>query len=190
MALVTDYRSSKVVQSGKQPLDFPAPLVPPQLPAIPGAELAPVAQVGCNYLDPACFQACVQRVTVIRPIDDQPLRPFSDQARRQPHFMRASTHDAYGDRKTRIVCHYHELRTFAPLGLPHFATTKAQSMKHSFRFGPPRGLQVMRHGTQNRLHKPSPHPALESTTARLVWRVSIRQVFPGRTGTQDPQNAV
>jgi hypothetical protein len=49
----------------------------------------------------------------------------------------------YGDRKTMAVCHSHDLRTFAPLGLSHaeppfFATTKVPSMKHSDRSSLPR----------------------------------------------------
>ena len=50
--------------------------------------------------------------------------------------MRRAARNVYGEWKTRAVCHHHELRTLAPLGLsdaaaPFFATTKVPSMKHS-----------------------------------------------------------
>jgi hypothetical protein len=56
--------------------------------------------------------------------------------------MRASKPRVDGDRKTRAVCHCHELRTFAPLGLSHtsapfFATTNVPSIKHSSKSSSP-----------------------------------------------------
>jgi hypothetical protein len=56
--------------------------------------------------------------------------------------MRRSRLCVDGDRKTSAVCHCHELRTFAPLGLSHFeppflATMNVPSMKHSLKSKPP-----------------------------------------------------
>jgi hypothetical protein len=60
--------------------------------------------------------------------------------------MRRSRRRVNGDRKTKAVCHRHELRTFAPLGLSHpaapfLATTNVPSMKHSDRSRSPRTLR-------------------------------------------------
>ena len=33
-------------------------------------------------------------------------------------------------------------------------------------------------------------PALKPPMARLIGRIAIRQVFPGRAGTEDPEDAV
>jgi hypothetical protein len=57
--------------------------------------------------------------------------------------MRASTGHVHRDRKTKAVCHCHELRTFAPLGLSHveapfFARINVPSMKHSVKSRWPR----------------------------------------------------
>jgi hypothetical protein len=54
-------------------------------------------------------------------------------------FMRRSTCNVNGERKTKAVCHGHDLRTLAPLGLSHttpavFATTKVPLMKHADRW--------------------------------------------------------
>jgi len=59
--------------------------------------------------------------------------------------MRRSTANGYGDRKTRAVCHCHDLCTFAPLGFSHplapfFAMTKVPSMKHSVKSRSPRSF--------------------------------------------------
>lgn len=60
--------------------------------------------------------------------------------------MRTSTCCAYGDRKTSTVCHCHEFRTFAPLGLSHLsppflAPTKVPSIKPSLTSIPPRSYR-------------------------------------------------
>jgi hypothetical protein len=60
--------------------------------------------------------------------------------------MRRSTFQVNGDRKTRAVCHCHDLRTFAPLGLSHcpspfLADTNVPSMKHSDRSSWPRSFK-------------------------------------------------
>jgi hypothetical protein len=61
---------------------------------------------------------------------------------------RRSRRCEYGDRRAMAVCHCHELRTFAPLGLSHteppfFATTKVPSMKHSERSSFPRSRKCL-----------------------------------------------
>src|ERR687888_788636 len=62
--------------------------------------------------------------------------------------MWRSTSNGYGDRKTSAVCHCHDLRTFAPLGLSHplspfFAITNVPSIKHSLRSKSPRSFKSL-----------------------------------------------
>ncbi len=124
MTLVAHHQSSEVAQLGAQALDLPTPSIASQLTPILSAWLASVAPMGGNHLDPASGQACIQWVAVIRPISNQSFRWLGGEAACQGgfnecDFMGASTCDADGDRKTSAVCHCHELRTFAPLGLSH-----------------------------------------------------------------------
>ena len=147
MTFIAHDQPPEIAQPGKQALNLPTPLVPPQFATILRLRPSPVATMRSNHLDAPFRQTPVQPVTVIGTVSDQPLRQVwgetcLQRSFDQGHFMRASTCDGYGDRKTSAVCHCHELRTFAPLGLSHpeapfFATTKVPSMKHSSRSKPP-----------------------------------------------------
>ena len=93
-------------------------------------------------------QLRVETITVVGAIADQKGRLSSNMAVGESildkgDFMRASRRRVDGDWKTSTVCHCHELRTLAPLGLSHgeapfFAATKAASMKHSDKSSLPR----------------------------------------------------
>jgi hypothetical protein len=130
-----------VLQPRKQPLDFPAPLVAPQLPPVLRLRLLPVALVRRDHLNVECLQLRIQRVRVVRLVADQSFRllidkPLDESFSHKGDFMRRSRCRVDGDRKTSRVCHCHELRTLAPLGLsdssaPFLATTKVPSIKHS-----------------------------------------------------------
>jgi hypothetical protein len=74
--------------------------------------------------------------------------------------MRRSRGGTQGERKTKTVCHCHELRTFAPLGRSHtsapfFATTKVPSMKHSDRSSLPRSFRSRANASRVRSNVPS-----------------------------------
>jgi len=151
MTLIAYWQSPEVAQPGKQALNFPAASIASQLTAVLGLWFTSVSAMWCNQLNAILGQSLVQWVAVIGAVTDQALRFLSDKGmlqRRlnQGYFMRASTCDAYGERKTSAVCHCHDLRTFAPLGLSHpwppfLATTKVPSMKHSLRSRSPRSLR-------------------------------------------------
>ncbi len=76
---------------------------------------------------------------MLRPLIGKTLiESFADKC----DFMHPSRHHVNGDSKTRAVCHRHELRTFAPLGLSHskslfLATTNVPSIKHSLKSSSP-----------------------------------------------------
>src|SRR5512132_642112 len=129
---------AKVLKPREQPLDLPAPLITPQRSAILRLGFRSVRFVRRNHLDALLLEFFVKRVGVIRLIANQSLRlfigkNFSESCLDRGDFMRASRRRVYGERKTIAVCHRHELRTLAPLGLSHseapfLATTNVPSM--------------------------------------------------------------
>ena len=142
---------SEVLKPSEQALNLPSSLVAPQRSAVLRRGFLSVRLVRCNHLDASFSQLFIQRVRVISFIANQSLRlligknlseSFSDKG----DFMRRSRRRVDGERKTSAVCHRHELRTFAPLGLSHpespfFATINVASMKHSDKSKSPRSLR-------------------------------------------------
>src|ERR1051325_9919264 len=132
---------AKVLQPRKQPLNFPSPFITAEFAPVLRLRFHPIRFMRRDQLNTYFLQFLVQRVGVICLVTNQPFglllcealhKSFSDKG----DLMRRSRFRVDGDRKTRAVCHCHELRTFAPLGLPHFeppflATMKVPSMKHS-----------------------------------------------------------
>jgi hypothetical protein len=145
--IMTNLNSSEVLQPGKQALNLPTPGIATQRASILSGRLLAVGLVRSNHLDALFLQSFVQWVTVVGSITDQSFRFFFRKslfqgAFHQLHFMRRSTSNGYGERKTSAICHCHELCTFAPLGFSHpvapfLAMTKLPSMKHSVRSSPP-----------------------------------------------------
>jgi hypothetical protein len=121
---MTGLDPSKVLQPGKQALDLSAVSIAPQRSAILSGRLPAVGLVRNNQFDALLAQPFIQRVTVIGSISDQSFRTFLgktafERSFDQSDFMRRSTFNGYGDRKTSAICHCHELCTLAPLGLSH-----------------------------------------------------------------------
>jgi hypothetical protein len=118
-----------------------------------------------NHLDPLLSEFFIQRVRVLSLIANQSLRSFigknlSESFSDQGDFMRRSRRRVDGERKTRAVCHRHELRAFAPLGLSHsespfLATTNVPSIKHSDRSRSPRSLRSCARASSTLRHVPS-----------------------------------
>lgn len=141
LIVVSHNQSSVVLQPGKEPLYFPPPPVTPQAPPILCRSLSPIVSVWSYHLYPFLCQLLIQWVTIVCLIPYKMLRPLIGKTLGKSvldkgDLMRASRRRVDGDRKTRAVCHCHELRTFAPLGLSHpkspfFATINVPSMKHS-----------------------------------------------------------
>ena len=147
---MTNLNSSKVVQPGKQAFDFPTSFVPSQDSSILGSRLLAVRLVWRNQLNSLLLQTRIERVAVIGSVTDEWFGQFFGEPPvqrlfHQFHFMRRSRSNGYGKRKTRAICHCHELCILAPLGFSHprapfLAITKLPSMKHSVRSKPPRSL--------------------------------------------------
>jgi hypothetical protein len=147
---MTSLYSPKVLQPGKEAFDLPALAIAPQGSAILSDWLLAVGFMRCDQFDALFAQSLIQRITVIGSITNQSLRTLLRKtvlqcSFDQSDFMRRSTFNGYGDRKTSAICHCHELCTLAPLGFSHpappfFAMTNVPSMKHSVKSSLPRSL--------------------------------------------------
>lgn len=148
MIFVTHNNSPKVLQPRKQSLDFPASFVAAKFPSILRFRLLSIGFVRRNQLDVEFFLLFIQRVRIICFVANQFFRSlvgksFADGSLDQFDFVRRSTRRVNGERKTKAVCHCHELRTLAPLGLsdreaPFLADTNVPSMKVSDKSSHPR----------------------------------------------------
>src|ERR1041384_1665571 len=159
MILITHQNPPVVLQPRKQPLDFPAPLVAPQLPPALRIGLPTVALVRRNHLNAERPKLCIQRVRIVGFIADQSFGLVIDKALDESFTdkgdcMRRSRCRVDGDRKNSAVCHCQERRTPPPPRLPDcsapfLATTKVPSMKRS--------VSLARHGCGGlRLRSPRP----------------------------------
>ena len=148
MIFVTNNDLSVVLYPGKESFNFPSPFVTPKLATVLRFCFLSVSLMRRNQLNPNFSQLLIERVTVISFIADQFFRHLLDQSTierfsNKSDFMRRSTRCVNGERKTSAICHCHELRTFAPLGLsnpeaPFLAETNVPSIKHSDKSNLPR----------------------------------------------------
>jgi hypothetical protein len=154
-----------LVQPCKQAFDLPPSLIPSEFSAIlcrrPDA-IAPVRRDQLNVID---GEFCIERITVVGAIPDKSSRQSKgdgliDGSFDKGDFMWASRSRVQGDWKTCSVRNCHELRTFAALGLSHFAppffaTTKVPSMKHSDKSISPLTSRSCASASSNRASVPS-----------------------------------
>lgn len=148
MIFITHDYSSKVLQPRKQTLDLPASFVAAKFSAVLRLRLLSIGFVRRNQLDVQFFQLFVERIRIICFVADYSARSligkaFCDGAFGEFDFVRRSTCRVNGERKTKAVCHCHELRAFAPLSLSHckapfLADTKVPSIKVSDKSSLPR----------------------------------------------------
>jgi hypothetical protein len=110
-------------------------------------------------------ELCIERITVVGTISNKSLGEshgdsFIDGSLDKGDFMRTSSIRVDGEWKTCSVRNCHELRTFAALGLSHFAppffaTMKVPSMKHSDKSMSPRSSRSRANAVSNRSSVPS-----------------------------------
>jgi hypothetical protein len=138
VSVVPDEDASIVLKPGKEPFDFPAMLVSSQRAAVLGRRLDAVVSVRRDHFNALAGELLIEDVAVVGAIADQANgsrseKPFFESIVNKGDFVRRSRRKVDGERKTRAVCHCHELRTFAPLGFsdpeaPFFAIMKVASM--------------------------------------------------------------
>lgn len=148
MIIETNQNPTEILQPREQAFDLPASFVTPQLSAVLRFRSFAICLVRRDHFSFKLRQLFVQRIGVVSLIADQSARSLVGKARKESlfdksDFMRRSRFRVDGERKTKAICHCHELRTFAPLGLSHseapfFATINVPSIKHSDKSKPPR----------------------------------------------------
>ena len=183
--------TTKVLQPSEQPLDFPAPFVAAQDSTVLGGGLDPIGTVRCDQFDALALERSVQFIAVVGLVPDQSLRGIGDKPvfnsiLDKGDFMWRSRCNVYGDRKTMAVCHSHDLRTFAPLGLSHceapfFATTKVPSMKHSDRSSLPRLRRSSARASRTALSVPA-----STHSWKRRWQVWYEGKRPGKSAQGAP----
>lgn len=164
MIIVPNQQPPEIAQPGKEALNFPSPAVTTESPPVLSRRFLAGQPMRSNQFHSPVFQAVVQRIGVISLVANQPSRFGLHKASfhsgfHKGRFVRGSARYATGDRKTRAVCHCHELRAFAPLGLSHaeppfFADTNVPSIKHSDKSNPPRSLRSSARTLKTRFNTP------------------------------------
>jgi len=150
---ITDNKTTKIMHPGKQAFDTPSFSIATQRSAVLGIGFDSVISMRRNYFDTILLKFAIKRIRVIRSITDESLgsrlkETMLESLSNKGDFMRRSRRNVYGERKTRAICHCHELSPLAPLGFsdtgaPFFATTKVASMKHSLRLNLPRSSKSL-----------------------------------------------
>ena len=126
MALVTHDQPPKVAEPGEEPLDLPTPPLLMQRAPILRLGLRAAPTMRCDHLDTQLCQGCIQRVGIVGPVADQAAgqgvyKAGVERGGDEADLVRRSRGGTSGERKTKAVCHCHELRAFAPLGRSHAA---------------------------------------------------------------------
>src|SRR2546423_14693836 len=184
--------AAEVLKPCVQPLDLPAALVAPQLPAVLRPRLLPVRAVRRDQLDAARGQLGVERVGVVSLVADQSVRLSGDETLNESFsdkgdFIRASRRRVDGEWKTSIVCHHHEFRAFAPLSLtdgapPFLAVTNVPSMKHSLKSTSPRSRRSSARASSTLRSVPS-----RDHRWNLRWQVWYGGDLSGKCSHPPPQ---
>jgi len=121
MIFITHHNSPEVLQPRKQSLDLPPPFVTAKFSAVLRLCFPSIGFVRRDQFNSKFFQPLVQRIRVIGFVTNHLLwslvgEPFADSSLDKFDLVRRSRFRVNGERKTKAVCHCHELRTFAPLG--------------------------------------------------------------------------
>lgn len=192
---IAHQNAPKVLQPGKQALDFPASFVASQFAPILRRWLPAVAFVRRNQFNPQCFKFGIQGIRIIRSIANQALRTFvgktfDESFSYERNFMRRRRRCVDGERKTSAVCHCHELRTLAPLGradfaAPFLATINVPSIKHSERSSLPRVRKSSAKVSSTRASRPS----LTHCWKRR-WQVWYDTNLAGRSHQRAPERKI
>ena len=164
MVIMPNQQMPEIAQPGKEAFDFPSSPVTTKSPPVLGRRLLASQPVRSDQLNSLIFHALIQRIGIISLVANQPSRfgfykSSFNNGFHKGRFVRGSARYATGDRKTRAVCHCHELRAFAPLGLSHaeppfFADTNVPSMKHSDKSNPPRSFRSSARVLKTRVNTP------------------------------------
>jgi hypothetical protein len=117
---------AEVLPPRVQSFHFPAAFVSPQGPTVLGFELLAMGPTRADQLHSSFGPAGSERITLVGLLSYQRLRLSIDNTLGESGFnkgdsRRRSTRIVDGDGKASAVCHCHDPRTFAPLGLSPIA---------------------------------------------------------------------
>jgi len=160
-----DDHATKIMEPGKQTLDFPPASIATQHAAILRGFVAAPGGVWSNQLHPEAFANLrIQRIAVISAIANQALGSFREKASLECGFdefccMRRSAGHVYGERKTMAVADRHDFTAFAAASradsrAPFFAELKVASMKDSLRSNFPRSRKSSASFCSSRVSNP------------------------------------
>jgi hypothetical protein len=153
VALVTDDDAAEALEPSKETLDLPASPISAEGAPVLG-EVFAILSIRCNQLDPPLLRETrVELVAIVRLVADESFGELGEEATikgaiYERNFMRRSTLDADGDRKTRTVCNGHDLGPLAALGFPDatppfLALTNVPSMNASLKSSWPRSRKSL-----------------------------------------------
>ena len=195
MIFVSHHESAKVLQPGKQSFDLPASAVATQYAPILGRWPRSILPVRGDELNALFRERRVQRIAVVGKIPDQSFgrivgEALLDSVLSKGDFMRTSRRRVDGDRSASAVCHCHELRTLAPLGLadasaPFFALTKVASMKHSAKSSLPRLRSSSANASTICLNTPE-----RTHCCKRRWQVWYGGKRPGKSCQRAPERKI
>ncbi len=195
MIIEPNQYTTKVLQPGKQTLDLPTSFVAPQFSAVLRFRPLAIGFVRRDHLGFKLGKIFIQRIGIISLVTDQLSRSLVGKARKESlfdksDFMWRSTFRVDGDRKTKAVCHCHELRAFAPLGRSHseapfFATMKVPSIKHSERSSLPRRRKSSAKVSNTFFNLPS-----LTHCWNLRWQVWYGGNLPGKSDHRAPERRI
>ena len=128
---MADEQASVVAEVSKGALDFPAPPVAPQRPAIL-QEAPSTPAMRTDQLDATGGEPLAQPLCVVSAVTDEPRRAIARPAPpgtrhlhalqsffREADFRGRGAKESTSQRYTRAVCHHHPLCTFATFGFTH-----------------------------------------------------------------------
>jgi len=195
MIFVTHHDATEVLQPGEQPFYLPSSLVATQRTAVLGGRLDAVVAVWGDELYALGSKLSIEAIAVISSIPDESFRDrigkaLCESVLDKGDFMRVSRRRVRGDWNTSAVCHCHELRTLAPLGIAHssapfFAATKVASTKHSLKSSLPR----LRRSSANASSTPRSTPARTHCWKRR-WQVWYGGKRSGKSCQRAPDRKI
>lgn len=140
--------STEVLQPGKEWFDFPQEFVPPQYTVIPRPGLSPNSTGLGDHLNLRFCEFLTRLIVLVAFVSYESLgkllgKGFSKGIRNQGEFMQRSRLRFEGERKTRDVGHWRELRSLAALRVSRseptcLATTRVQPIRHLLKSSSPR----------------------------------------------------
>lgn len=166
MEFVANHKATEIIKPGKEAFYSPAAAITTKRPSILRWGLSSVCSMWCYKLYRIVFpELFVKCIAVISLVANQAKRSFVNpeslnRGLNKRYFMRRSTGDANGERKTSAVCNCHDLTTLPTLCVPDFkppflAPAKVPSIKHSVISIFPRSLRSIARAIRMVLNTPA-----------------------------------